>query len=87
MTRLSLNRRTFLQSAAAVSVVAASGARAQESWPTRTVKIIVPYPAGGNADVVARIVAQALQDELHESFVVENKAGADGDIGVSEVIH
>jgi tripartite-type tricarboxylate transporter receptor subunit TctC len=58
-----------------------------QDWPTRTVRIIVPYPAGGNADVVARIVAQGLQDELHQAFIVENKGGAGGIIGASTVIH
>ena len=55
-------------------------------WPTRPVRLVVPYPAGGNADVVARIVAQGLQDKLHETFIVENKAGAGGIIGVTSVI-
>lgn len=58
-----------------------------EDWPTRPVRLIVPYPAGGNADVMARIVAQGLQDQLHQAFVVENKAGAGGIIGASAVIH
>jgi len=58
-----------------------------EDWPTRPVRLIVPYPAGGNADVVARIVAQGLQDELHQAFIVENKAGAGGVIGAIAVIH
>jgi tripartite-type tricarboxylate transporter receptor subunit TctC len=58
-----------------------------EDWPTRPVRLIVPYPAGGNADVIARIVAQGLQEELHQPFIVENKAGAGGVIGASAVIH
>jgi len=56
------------------------------SWPTRPVRLIVPYPAGGNADIVARIVANALQAKLHEAFVVENKAGAGGIVGAMAVI-
>lgn len=58
-----------------------------EDWPTRPVRLIVPYPAGGNADVIARIVAQGLQEELHQPFIVENKAGAGGIIGATAVIH
>jgi len=85
MTRLSPNRRTFLQSAAAVSVVAASGARAQESWPTRTVKIIVPYPAGGSTDVLSRILAERMQQMTGQSFVIENRPGAGGNIGIAVV--
>ena len=57
-----------------------------QSWPTRPVRLIVPYPAGGNADIVARIVANALQAKLHEAFIVENKAGAGGIVGAMAVI-
>ncbi len=57
-----------------------------QSWPTRPVRLIVPYPAGGNADIVARIVANALQANLHQAFVVENKAGAGGIVGAMAVI-
>jgi tripartite-type tricarboxylate transporter receptor subunit TctC len=57
-----------------------------QTWPTRPVRLIVPYPAGGNADIVARIVANALQTKLHEAFIVENKAGAGGIVGAMAVI-
>ena len=57
-----------------------------QTWPTRPVRLIVPYPAGGNADIVARIVANALQAKLHEAFIVENKAGAGGIVGAMAVI-
>jgi tripartite-type tricarboxylate transporter receptor subunit TctC len=57
-----------------------------QTWPTRPVRLIVPYPAGGNADIVARIVANALQVKLHEAFIVENKAGAGGIVGAMAVI-
>jgi tripartite-type tricarboxylate transporter receptor subunit TctC len=60
------------------------GATAQ-SWPQRPVKIIVPYPPGGAVDVVARKVAEKLQDQLHQPFIVENKAGASGVIGAQAV--
>jgi tripartite-type tricarboxylate transporter receptor subunit TctC len=57
-----------------------------QGWPTRPVRLIVPYPAGGNADIVARIVANTLQTNLHQAFVVENKAGAGGIVGAMAVI-
>ncbi len=57
-----------------------------QTWPTRPVRLIVPYPAGGNADIIARIVANALQAKLHEAVIVENKAGAGGIIGAMAVI-
>jgi len=59
---------------------------ATQVWPTRPIRLIVPYPAGGNADIVARIVANALQAQLHQPFVIENKAGAGGIIGALAVI-
>lgn len=55
---------------------------AAQAWPTKTVKVIVPYPPGGAVDVVARRVAQKLQEQTGQPFVVENKPGATGTIGV-----
>ncbi len=81
--RLSPTRRAFLQSVAAAGVLAAGGARAQENWPTRTVKIIVPYPAGGSTDVLTRILAEKMQQMTGQSFVVENRPGAGGNIGTA----
>jgi len=52
----------------------------------RPIRLIVPYPAGGNADIIARIVANALQAKLHQAFIVENKAGAGGIVGAMAVI-
>jgi tripartite-type tricarboxylate transporter receptor subunit TctC len=51
---------------------------AAQQWPARSVKVIVPYPAGGNVDGAARIVADRLQTMLGQAFIVENKAGAGG---------
>ena len=67
-------------------LLAMSGAsvRAQD-YPTRPVKIIVPFGAGGPADLYARIVAQHLSDALKQSFVVEDRPGAGAVIGTSEV--
>jgi len=65
---------------AAVAALAAmlAGAAAAEQWPARNVRLIVPYPAGGNVDTAARIVADKLQERLGQPFIVENKAGAGG---------
>src|SRR6516165_12356075 len=56
-------------------------ATAQE-WPNRPVRFIVPFPAGGSTDVGARLVGEYLSRRLHQQIVVENKSGANGDIGI-----
>jgi tripartite-type tricarboxylate transporter receptor subunit TctC len=83
--RRSPNRRTFLTSAAAAGVFIATGARAQTAWPDHTVKIIIPYPAGGSTDVLSRILAERLKEMFGQSFVIENRPGAGGNIGIAAV--
>jgi len=70
-------------SIAALGVLAA--ASAQESYPTKPVRVIVPYVAGGAADIFGRTLAQKLGDALKQPFVVENRGGANGGIG-SDVV-
>src|SRR5258708_9000300 len=60
---------------------------AAQQWPARAVKLVVPFPAGGTVDVAARIVGQRFSELLGQSFVVENKAGAGGMIGVEAVVN
>lgn len=67
----------FFVIACAVTAMLATPAAAQQ-WPARTVRLVVPYPAGGNVDGAARIVANKLQEILGQTFIVENKAGAGG---------
>jgi tripartite-type tricarboxylate transporter receptor subunit TctC len=59
----------------------ATSAGAQE-WPSRPVRFVVPFPAGGSTDVGARLVGEHLSRSLHQQIVVENKSGANGNIGI-----
>src|SRR5258708_12536633 len=63
-------------------MLAAASASGQENYPSRPVRILVPYGPGGATDIIARIVAQHLTSELGQSFIVENKPGANGNVGV-----
>src|SRR5689334_12328882 len=67
--------------------LAAAALAASTDWPTNTVKIIAPFPAGGTVDIVARTVGQKLGDELHQSFIVDNRGGAGGSIGTASMAH
>src|SRR5262245_31965204 len=70
--------------ALAPHALAPRGAAAQE-WPARPVTLIVPFPAGGNADIIARTVASTLSETFGKQFVVDNRAGAGGNIGGAAV--
>lgn len=77
-----MSRRGFALTAAAA--LCAPQVRAQ-AWPAKTVRMVVPYPPGGFTDVTARLIAQNLQVRLGQSFIVDNKAGANGILGVDSV--
>jgi tripartite-type tricarboxylate transporter receptor subunit TctC len=62
-----------------------AGPVAAQDWPTRTIRVIVPYPAGGPADFMGRLAAQKLQEKLGATVVVENRSGASGTIGAEMV--
>ncbi len=70
---------------ATLAVLAATSGLAQ-GWPSKPVKIIVPYPPGGAVDVVTRRMATKLQEQTGQTFFVENKAGATGTIGISQTV-
>ena len=78
----SLDRRAVL---AGLGMALAVPSWAQESWPTRPVKIVVPYPAGGGSDLAARPWAERLGAAFGQSFVVDNRGGASGTIGTEAV--
>ncbi len=80
-------RRTLLSAVAAAALLVASpAALAQDNYPNKPVKIIVPFPAGGTSDLMGRMVATGLQKELGQPFVVENIGGAGGTIGTARAL-
>jgi tripartite-type tricarboxylate transporter receptor subunit TctC len=66
---------------------AATPAAQAQQWPSRTVKVVVPYGVGGVTDTMARVTADRLGKSLHQSFIIENKLGAGGAIGVDYAMH
>ena len=81
-----INRRVVVQGCTlAVLSLLASAAQAQMAWPTKAVKIVVPYGPGGAVDLVTRKMAQKLTEQTGQSFFIENKAGATGTIGANQV--
>jgi tripartite-type tricarboxylate transporter receptor subunit TctC len=80
-----LSRRGLATLLVAVAAAALSSAALAQAWPTKPIKIIVPYPPGGTSDILARSVGQKLTETLGQVVVVENKPGATGNIGADFV--
>jgi tripartite-type tricarboxylate transporter receptor subunit TctC len=68
-----------------LALLLAAGAAQAQSWPAKPVRFVVPYPPGGSTDLTARTLAERLTRSLGQQVVVENRAGAAGAIGTSEV--
>jgi tripartite-type tricarboxylate transporter receptor subunit TctC len=85
---MKLSRRRFLRLAATAAAVPAAPivAASQESYPTRPVRLLVGYAAGGPADIVARLTAQWLSDRLGQQVVVDNRVGAASNIAAEAVV-
>ncbi len=82
MTRMT---RTILRALGALAVAFAANVHAQAPYPNHPVRIVVPFPAGGTTDILARATAQKLTETLGQPFVVENRPGAAGNIGAEIV--
>jgi tripartite-type tricarboxylate transporter receptor subunit TctC len=84
---MKLPRRRFLHLAAAASALPAVAriARAQ-SYPTRPVRVVVPFGSAGGTDIVARLIGQSLSERLGQSFVIENRPGAGGNLGIEAAV-
>lgn len=82
-----IQRRPFLTALAALAATAgfSPAAQAQAPWPTKPVRLIVPFPAAGTTDILARALAPELQRVFGQPFIIENKPGAGGNLGSAEV--
>ena len=78
-------RRATLVASALATALAAFGVQAQDTFPNKPVKLVVGYAAGGPTDVIARIVGQEISQTLGQPVVVDNRAGANGNIGTETV--
>lgn len=85
-----LTRRGIARASAAACLLGAIGpgaiAQQQPNWPTKPIRLVVGFPAGGTTDVMARVISAPLQKALGQPVIVDNKPGASGNLAVSEVI-
>ena len=88
-----MKRQHFLKTAVQLSIATAlsslawlpAASQAQEAYPSKTIRFVVPYPPGGPTDLMARLISIELQNKLGVSVIVDNKAGAGGNMGSTEV--
>jgi tripartite-type tricarboxylate transporter receptor subunit TctC len=86
ITNLKLPRRKFLRLAAAAALPAASRAAEAQNYPSRPVRLIVGFPPGGVADILARLIGQWLSKQLGQPFIIENQPGAGATIATQAVV-
>ncbi|WP_284619451.1 Bug family tripartite tricarboxylate transporter substrate binding protein [Aquabacterium humicola] len=82
---MSINRRTLVALAGAATFLGAGGGAFAQAWPTKPIRVIVPFPPGGGTDIIAREVTQKVAGSTGWTFVIENKPGAGGNLGVDAV--
>jgi tripartite-type tricarboxylate transporter receptor subunit TctC len=85
MAGLRLGRRRALAVSLATPMLASGIARASTDWPNKPVRYLNPFPAGGTTDVLSRICCQELSELTGQQFIVENKAGAGGNVGADQL--
>jgi tripartite-type tricarboxylate transporter receptor subunit TctC len=79
-----MQRRILIASCLAALGLAATGARSQ-TYPTKPVRLVVPFAPGGTTDIVARVVSEKIAPTLGQTMIVENKAGGGGSVGATEI--
>jgi tripartite-type tricarboxylate transporter receptor subunit TctC len=87
LSKLSITRRVLagLSAAAAISALSLVPALAQSDYPNRSIRVVVPFPAGGTTDMLARLITQKMGESMGQTFVVENVGGAGGSIGADQI--
>jgi tripartite-type tricarboxylate transporter receptor subunit TctC len=82
-----INRRCFIAAgtAAAAMPFLSRSASAQAAWPSRNIRMVCSYPAGGQTDLLARAFGDFITRQVGKTVVIENKAGASGSIGAADV--
>ncbi len=80
---MSLTRRQVLASTAAA--IAAPAVFAADAWPAKPIRLIVPFPPGGSSDIIARMIGNSLAEALKQPVLVDNKSGANGNLGADFV--
>ncbi|MFC5499638.1 Bug family tripartite tricarboxylate transporter substrate binding protein [Caenimonas terrae] len=80
-----MNIRQLLKSTLAAALVLAAAAALAQPYPSRPVRVIIPFPPGGTLDTVGRLLAQKLGEQMGQTFIIENKAGGNGIIGADVV--
>jgi tripartite-type tricarboxylate transporter receptor subunit TctC len=76
-----MDRKTFLRAGAATIALAAAHRAAAQAYPSRPVRVVIPFPPGGTLDTVGRMLAQKLTEQTGQNFLVENRPGGNGVIG------
>ena len=80
-----MQRFSWIKGLIAASAVFGGTTATAQDWPAKPVRMVVPFAAGGTTDITARVVAEQLTQVLKQSVIIENKAGAGGNIGATEV--
>ena len=76
-----MQRKTFLRTTIAAAMLALTGSVMAQAYPAKPVTVIIPFPPGGTLDIVGRMLAQKLSEQMGQTFVIENKPGGAGTIG------
>ena len=84
-TRSALTRRGVLGGLAAGALCGHSGTALAQNWPDRPVTIVVPFPAGGNTDTMARLLAEHLKQKIGGTFIVDNRPNGGGVVAAGQV--